>query len=139
MFLRLLHDEDQSLILLRSYGRLLAWFQWFNTMRSDAEGSVLKEKLDGMESSRELIGDGYEKASKEATIATIEALKKALAHIQVCSRLEALLLKKRVLCSGETPEVHAQKELGSSYQINGLAIVRIGQKSYNSGNGKYSM
>ena len=38
----------------------------------DAEGSVLKEKLDGMESSRELIGDGYEKASKEATIATIE-------------------------------------------------------------------
>ncbi|GKB06729.1 hypothetical protein Tco_0834962 [Tanacetum coccineum] len=77
--------------------------------RIDVEASVLKEKLDGMESSGELIGDGYEKASKEATIATIEALKKALAHIQVCSRLEALLLKKKVIYGGETPEVHAQK------------------------------
>ncbi|PWA89094.1 hypothetical protein CTI12_AA113230 [Artemisia annua] len=77
--------------------------------RVDAEASVLKEKLDGMEASGELIGDGYEKASKEATIATIEALKKALAHIRVCSRLEALLLKKKVLSVGETPEVHAQK------------------------------
>ena len=38
----------------------------------DAEASVLKEKLDGMESSQEFIGDGYEQASNEATIATIE-------------------------------------------------------------------
>ncbi|PWA71294.1 hypothetical protein CTI12_AA281580 [Artemisia annua] len=37
------------------------------------------------------------------------ALKKALAHIRVCTRLEALLLKKKVLYGGETPEVHAQK------------------------------
>ncbi|KAF5769348.1 hypothetical protein HanXRQr2_Chr14g0647151 [Helianthus annuus] len=77
--------------------------------RIDAEASVLKEKLDGMESSAEIIGDGYEKASKEATIATIEALKKALAHIRVCSKLEGLLLKKKRLYGGETPEVHAQK------------------------------
>ncbi|KAJ0703819.1 hypothetical protein HanPI659440_Chr14g0555511 [Helianthus annuus] len=77
--------------------------------RIDAEASVLKEKLDGMESSGEIIGDGYEKASKEATIATIEALKKALAHIRVCSKLEGLLLKKKRLYGGETPEVHAQK------------------------------
>nr|XP_043632898.1 uncharacterized protein LOC122604062 [Erigeron canadensis] len=77
--------------------------------RIDAEASVLKEQLDGMESSKEIIGDGYEKASKEATIATIEALKKALAHIRVCSKLEGLLLKKKVLYGGETPEIHAQK------------------------------
>ncbi|KAI7756262.1 hypothetical protein M8C21_015496, partial [Ambrosia artemisiifolia] len=77
--------------------------------RIDAEASVLKEKLDGMESSGEIIGDGYEKASKEATIATIEALKKALAHIRVCSKLEGLLLKKKRLYGGETPEIHAQK------------------------------
>ncbi|KAI3798632.1 hypothetical protein L1987_33910 [Smallanthus sonchifolius] len=77
--------------------------------RIDAEASVLKEKLDGMESSGEIIGDGYEKASKEATIATIEALKKALAHIRICSKLEELLLKKRKLYGGETPEIHAQK------------------------------
>ncbi|KAI7743179.1 hypothetical protein M8C21_004529 [Ambrosia artemisiifolia] len=77
--------------------------------RIDAEASVLKEKLDGMESSGEIIGDGYEKASKEATIATIEALKKALAQIRVCSKLEGLLLKKKRLYGGETPEIHAQK------------------------------
>ncbi|KAL8246714.1 hypothetical protein R6Q59_007930 [Mikania micrantha] len=77
--------------------------------RIDAEASVLKEKLDGMESSGEIIGDGYEKASKEATIATIEALKKALAHIRICSKLEGLLLKKKRLYGGETPEIHAQK------------------------------
>lgn len=77
--------------------------------RIDAEASALKEKLDGMESSGEVIGDGYEKASKEATIATIEALKKALAHIRVCSKLEGLLLKKKLLYGGETPEVHSQK------------------------------
>ncbi|KAK1410664.1 hypothetical protein QVD17_37202 [Tagetes erecta] len=77
--------------------------------RVEAEASVLKEKLDGMESSGEIIGDGYEKASKEATIATIEALKKALAHIRICSKLEALLLKKKRLYGGETPEIHAQK------------------------------
>ncbi|KAK9062198.1 hypothetical protein SSX86_019384 [Deinandra increscens subsp. villosa] len=77
--------------------------------RIEAEASVLKEKLDGMESSGEIIGDGYEKASKEATIATIEALKKALAHIRICSKLEALLLKKKRLYGGETPEIHAQK------------------------------
>lgn len=40
--------------------------------RIEAEASLLKEKLDGMESSGEPVGDGYEKASKEATIATIE-------------------------------------------------------------------
>ncbi|XP_076929694.1 uncharacterized protein LOC143594208 isoform X2 [Bidens hawaiensis] len=77
--------------------------------RIDAEASMLKEKLDGMESSGEIIGDGYEKASKEATIATIEALKKALAHIRICSKLEGLLLKKKKLYGGETPEMHAQK------------------------------
>ncbi|KAJ9541080.1 hypothetical protein OSB04_027586 [Centaurea solstitialis] len=77
--------------------------------RIDAEAAVLKEKLDGMEASGENIGDGYEKASKEATIATIEALKKALAHIRICSRLEGLLLKKKLLYGGETPEIHAQK------------------------------
>ncbi|CAI9272030.1 unnamed protein product [Lactuca saligna] len=77
--------------------------------RIDAEASILKEKLEGMEAGGELIGDGYETASKEATIATIEALKKALAHIRVCSKLEGLLLKKKLLYGGETPEIHDQK------------------------------
>lgn len=38
-----------------------------------------------------------------------QALKEALAHIRVCSRLEGLLLKKKILNNGDTPEVHAQK------------------------------
>ncbi|PSR93063.1 Paramyosin like [Actinidia chinensis var. chinensis] len=70
--------------------------------RIDAEASSLKRKLDQMT-------DGHEPASKETTVATIEALKEALAHIRVCSRLEGLLLKKKSLNSGDSPEIHAQK------------------------------
>ncbi|KAI7729322.1 hypothetical protein M8C21_018542 [Ambrosia artemisiifolia] len=77
--------------------------------RIEVEAFVLKEKLEGLDSSGEIIGDGYEKGSKEATIATKEALKKALAHIRACSKLEGLLLKKKMLYGGETPEIHAQK------------------------------
>lgn len=33
----------------------------------------------------------------------------ALAHIRVCSRLEGLLLKKKTLKFGDSPEVHSQK------------------------------
>ncbi|KAI3775767.1 hypothetical protein L1987_45520 [Smallanthus sonchifolius] len=90
--------------------------------RIDAEASVLKEKLDGIESSGEIIGDGYEKTSKEATIATTEALKKALAHIRVCSKLEGLLLKKKMLYGGETPEIHAQKFNLVSLMVNSVVF-----------------
>ncbi|KAI7729320.1 hypothetical protein M8C21_018540 [Ambrosia artemisiifolia] len=77
--------------------------------RIEVEAFVLKEKLEGLDSSGEIIGDGYEKVSKEATIATTEALKKDLAHIRACSKLEGLLLKKKLLNGGETPEIYAQK------------------------------
>ncbi|PSS33464.1 Nuclear mitotic apparatus protein like [Actinidia chinensis var. chinensis] len=70
--------------------------------RIDAEASSLKRKLDQMTG-------GHEPASKETTVATLEALKEALAHIRVCSRLEGLLLKKKSLNSGDSPEIHAQK------------------------------
>lgn len=36
-------------------------------------------------------------------------LKEALAHVRICSRLEGLLLKKKSLASGDSPEVHTQK------------------------------
>lgn len=77
--------------------------------RIDAEASVLREKLNGMTKSAEPSSEGLEKASKVTTVATIEALKEALAHVRVCSRLEDLLLKKKSLSSSETPEIHAQK------------------------------
>ncbi|TKY50625.1 hypothetical protein E2542_SST22129 [Spatholobus suberectus] len=39
----------------------------------------------------------------------LQALKVALAQIRICSRLEALLLKKKNLSNGDSPEIHAQK------------------------------
>lgn len=39
----------------------------------------------------------------------LQALKGALAQIRICSRLEGLLLKKKNLSNGDSPEVHAQK------------------------------
>lgn len=39
----------------------------------------------------------------------LQAFKIALAQIRICSRLEALLLKKKNLSNGDSPEIHAQK------------------------------
>ncbi|CAK9176545.1 unnamed protein product [Ilex paraguariensis] len=78
-------------------------------MKIDAEVSTLKKKLDGMRASGEPIGGVHETASTETTVSTIEALKEALAHIRVCSRLEGLLLKKKSLKNGDSLEIHAQK------------------------------
>ncbi|KAK2633794.1 hypothetical protein Ddye_028586 [Dipteronia dyeriana] len=78
-------------------------------VRIDAEVSDLKKKLEGMNAMPKPIDEGLEQTSEKTTKATIEALKKALAHIRVCSRLEGLLLKKRLLNNGDSPEIHAQK------------------------------
>lgn len=77
--------------------------------RIDAEASSLKKKLDGMSLSGKPSSEGHLETSEETTVATIEALKEALVQIRVCSRLEGLLLKKKFLNSGDSPEVHAQK------------------------------
>ncbi|KAJ7975888.1 coiled-coil domain-containing protein 18 isoform X2 [Quillaja saponaria] len=76
--------------------------------RIDAEASSLKKKLSEITTSQSPLNEGDDKAYKE-TVATIEALKEALAQIRICSRLEGLLLKKRLLNNGESPEIHAQK------------------------------
>ncbi|XP_062155416.1 uncharacterized protein LOC133863483 [Alnus glutinosa] len=77
--------------------------------RMDAEATGLKRKLDEIAASQKPSDGGLEKASEETTLATIEALKEALAQIRFCSRLEGLLLKKKFLNNGDTLEVHAQK------------------------------
>lgn len=51
-----------------------------------------------------------------------QALKEALAQIRVCSRLEGLLLKKKFLNNGDTPEVHAQK-VCFSLAVGGLGAL----------------
>ncbi|XP_011019803.1 PREDICTED: uncharacterized protein LOC105122383 [Populus euphratica] len=77
--------------------------------RIDAEAKVLKNKLDGsMHSDKPSIED-QEKVSDEKAKATIKALKEALSQIRICSRLEGLLLKKKTLSLGDSPEIHAQK------------------------------
>lgn len=75
--------------------------------RIDAEVSTLNKQLDEIKAVKEASGD-HETISKE-TAASIEALKVALAQIRVCSRLEGLLLKKKSLKYGDSPEVHSQK------------------------------
>ncbi|XP_060184150.1 sporulation-specific protein 15-like isoform X1 [Lycium barbarum] len=75
--------------------------------RIDAEVSTLNKQLDEIKTVKDASGD-HETISKE-TAASIEALKAALAHIRVCSRLEGLLLKKKSLQYGDSPEVHSQK------------------------------
>ncbi|PHT54262.1 hypothetical protein CQW23_08724 [Capsicum baccatum] len=75
--------------------------------RIDAEVSTLTKQLDEIKTVKNASGN-HETISKD-TAASIEALKAALAHIRVCSRLEGLLLKKRSLKYGDSPEVHSQK------------------------------
>ncbi|KAL3521011.1 hypothetical protein ACH5RR_019160 [Cinchona calisaya] len=77
--------------------------------RIDAEVSKLKKKLDELSVSKDFHGESDQTSMKETTAPAIEALKEALLHIRVCSRLEGLLLKKKFLKYGDTPEVHAQK------------------------------
>ncbi|KAL3645305.1 hypothetical protein CASFOL_010485 [Castilleja foliolosa] len=76
--------------------------------RIDAEVSTLNKQLE-LRASQHHGDDGHQTNMKQGTDPTIEALKEALAHIRVCSRLEGLLLKKKDLKYGDTAEIHAQK------------------------------
>ncbi|KAL1535611.1 ELKS/Rab6-interacting/CAST family member 1-like [Salvia divinorum] len=76
--------------------------------RIDAEVSTLKKQLESRASYNH-DGDSLETNSKQNASSTIEALKEALAHIRACSRLEALLLKKKAIKCGDTAEIHSQK------------------------------
>ncbi|KAJ6900500.1 myosin-2 heavy chain-like [Populus alba x Populus x berolinensis] len=77
--------------------------------RIDAEAKVLRNKLDGIMHSQKPSSEDQEKVFDEKAKATIEALKEALAQIRICSRLEGLLLKKKTLNLGDSPDIHAQK------------------------------
>nr|KYP75417.1 hypothetical protein KK1_008145 [Cajanus cajan] len=76
--------------------------------RIDAEAFSLKKKLTEITTSEGPVSKVDYKAAEETT-ATLEALKIALAQIRICSRLEALLLKKKNLSNGDSPEIHSQK------------------------------
>ncbi|KEH44521.1 hypothetical protein MTR_1g115610 [Medicago truncatula] len=76
--------------------------------RIDAEASSLRKKLSEITTSQGVVNKVDYKAAEE-TEATLKALKVALGQIRICSRLEGLLLKKKNISNGDSPEVHAQK------------------------------
>lgn len=76
--------------------------------RIDAEASSLRKKLSEITTSQGGVNKVDYKAAEE-TEATLKALKVALGQIRICSRLEGLLLKKKNISNGDSPEVHAQK------------------------------
>ncbi|TQD88743.1 hypothetical protein C1H46_025703 [Malus baccata] len=77
--------------------------------RIDAEACSIREELDKLMAHQKPLSEGCEKSSEKTRDATIENLKDALVEIQLCSRLEALLLKKKSLSNGDSPEMHYEK------------------------------
>lgn len=78
--------------------------------RIDSEVSTLKKQLESRASHNHGDGgDSHKSDIKQIASPTIEALKEALAQIRACSRLEALLLKKKAIKYGDTSEIHSQK------------------------------
>ncbi|KAM1648279.1 hypothetical protein ACFX1Q_010316 [Malus domestica] len=77
--------------------------------RIDAEACSIREELDKLMAHQKPLSEGCEKSSEKERDATIENLKDALVEIQLCSRLEDLLLKKKSLGNGDSPELHSEK------------------------------
>ncbi|KAD5961781.1 hypothetical protein E3N88_13254 [Mikania micrantha] len=77
-------------------------------LRIDSEVSEIHQSLKRSEHQEILIeSDGY---SLDASgNATLEVIKESVSPIRLCCRLESLLLKKRLLNSGDTPKAHAHK------------------------------
>ncbi|CAM0879585.1 unnamed protein product [Alopecurus aequalis] len=81
-------------------------------VRIDAEAIELWKKLDEKEASRAQSTQGPEKVSENSqntAVAIVESFKEALTEVRFCSRMEDLLLKKRSINAGDSPEVHFQK------------------------------
>ncbi|CAK8571049.1 unnamed protein product [Lathyrus sativus] len=68
-------------------------------MRIEVEACNLKDKIDKMKASN----------SVETAPVTIEALDEAMKNIQMFSKLEELLLKKKDFSSDDSPELYAEK------------------------------
>ncbi|KAL6987517.1 hypothetical protein U1Q18_013261 [Sarracenia purpurea var. burkii] len=75
--------------------------------RIDSEVSDIYKDLDEMKPQKP--SSSHDKLSEETTVGSGEGLKEAFAQVQLCSRLEELLLKKKSLNNGDSPEIHAQK------------------------------
>ncbi|XP_058098997.1 uncharacterized protein LOC131243563 isoform X2 [Magnolia sinica] len=74
--------------------------------RIDAEASALQQKLNEMKVSRMSSSESEDKKYEKTTLAVLE---EALAEVRLCSRLEVLILKKKYLNHGDSPEIHSEK------------------------------
>ncbi|TKY52848.1 intracellular protein transport protein USO [Spatholobus suberectus] len=76
-------------------------------MRIEVEACNLKEKIENMKAINQ---DGnFVKSPKETTAVATEALDEAMVKIQMCSKLEELLLKKKYFSYGDSPQLLAEK------------------------------
>ncbi|XP_024995682.1 protein MLP1 homolog [Cynara cardunculus var. scolymus] len=77
-------------------------------LRIDSEVSEIHQKLKRIE--RQEFSIESDGSSLDATSdRTLEVIKESVSPIRLCCRLESLLLKKRLLNNGDTPEAHARK------------------------------
>lgn len=77
--------------------------------RIDAEAHNIMEKLEKSKALNPLSNEASGNSSEKTTALTMEAVEEKLGQIQLCSTLEALLLKKKSLRNGDSPEMHVEK------------------------------
>ncbi|KAK7355678.1 hypothetical protein VNO80_14938 [Phaseolus coccineus] len=77
-------------------------------MRIEVEACKLKENIESMKAGNQ---DGnFENAPEVTTAAEIEVVDEDMVKvIQMCSKLEELLLEKKYFSSGDSPQLHAEK------------------------------
>lgn len=77
-------------------------------LRIDSEVSEIHQNLKRIEH-QDLSIDSDGSSLDATSDATLEVIKESVSPIRLCCRLESLLLKKRLLNNGDTPEAHARK------------------------------
>ncbi|KAK9127177.1 hypothetical protein Syun_015974 [Stephania yunnanensis] len=93
--------QDEVLVLISAL-QAVSDFKFL----TDAESLIVQKKLDEMREKHTLTSEEHE---EKPNISTVEALKVALAEVRLCSRLEALLLQKKSLFAGDSPDIRSQK------------------------------
>ncbi|KAK8950040.1 hypothetical protein KSP40_PGU015174 [Platanthera guangdongensis] len=100
------------------HGRLKNNYVCLNLSKIDAESSNQWKKIYGMKGLNISADESSQKTSLETCSATIErivlsgmlqALEETLEEVQLCSRLEELLLKKKTIKKGNTLVMHNEK------------------------------
>ncbi|XP_040367893.1 uncharacterized protein LOC112180214 isoform X2 [Rosa chinensis] len=103
----MVRDLEREDFIHESFGNVIP-------SRIDAEACSIREELDKLMTLQQPLSGSCNNSSETAKDATVEHLKAALVEIQLCSRLESLLLKKKSLNNGDSPELHTEKHITES-------------------------